>query len=98
MAPHAIAERIAPLKPEFARLGLAALYLFGSQARGDATESSDVDFAFEVADEARFNLFDLYGLEARLAEVLDRKVDLVDLKCMRPRVRARVEDDLLRLY
>ena len=42
---------IAILKRLRAR-GIAALYLFGSQARGDAGADSDIYLAFDVAEEA----------------------------------------------
>lgn len=57
---------------------LDAIYLFGSAATGQATPQSDLDIAL-LAPEALdpLQLFDA-GLEA--ARLLDREVDLVDLR------------------
>ncbi|MDR0999202.1 MAG: nucleotidyltransferase domain-containing protein [Clostridiales bacterium] len=38
-----ISVRVAPIAQKY---GISAMYLFGSYARGDATESSDIDFLF----------------------------------------------------
>ena len=69
---RATIERVAP---ELRAAGIAALYLFGSQARGDAGTESDIDFLFEVNDEAdaRFSLLDQASLIVRLEGVFGRK-------------------------
>ena len=43
-----------PMEEELRRQGLSALFLFGSVARDDASESSDVDLLFEVSPDVRF--------------------------------------------
>jgi len=48
--------------------------VFGSVARGEDTESSDVDFL--VSMEQGRNLFDQAGLLSDLQELLGRKVDV----------------------
>ncbi|MEZ5866249.1 MAG: nucleotidyltransferase family protein [Geminicoccaceae bacterium] len=62
---HALAERH----------GARRLRVFGSVARGDATEGSDVDFVVEM--EHGRSLFDLGALQIELSEALGRKVDIV---------------------
>jgi predicted nucleotidyltransferase len=54
--------------------GCRAVYLFGSAARGDFTEDSDLDLAVEGCPAGAF--FSLYG---KLMMTLRRPVDLVDL-------------------
>lgn len=62
-------------------LRLAALYgaynvrVFGSAARGEETESSDIDFLVSMEDGR--SLLDQAGLLADLTELLGRKVDVV---------------------
>jgi predicted nucleotidyltransferase len=53
------------------------VYLFGSRARGEESAASDIDLGilFSTAVELR----EVVLLEAKLAETLDRGVDLVDL-------------------
>lgn len=58
--------------------GLMAVYVFGSQANGTATESSDVDLAVLVAGYA--DPLVLWNLASDLSGVFHKEVDLVDLR------------------
>ena len=58
--------------------GLRLLYLFGSQASGDARPGSDWDIAF-LADDDLDNV-DRWHVAEELAAELGQDVDLVDLK------------------
>lgn len=55
---------------------ILALYLFGSRARGDATEDSDVDVGVLFREPA--SLRDVLLLEDALEQRLGRPVDLID--------------------
>ena len=55
--------------------GVTSLYLFGSYARDDADEFSDVDVAIEY--KRPFDLIDLVGFERMLENNLDLPVDVV---------------------
>src|SRR5580658_4392285 len=74
---------------EIARLhGAHDLRLFGSVARGDNTEASDVDIL--VRFEPSRSLFDHGGLIDDLENLLGVKVDVVSEGGMRERFRTRV--------
>ena len=70
------------------RHGAHDLRLFGSVARGDNTEVSDVDIL--VRFESGRSLFDHGGLIADLEELLGVQVDVVSEGGMRERFRMRV--------
>ena len=70
------------------RYGAHQVRIFGSVARGDATESSDVDLV--VRFEPDRSLFDHGGLIDELEDLLGVKVDVVSEAGMRDRLRARV--------
>jgi len=53
----------------------ASVSVFGSVARGEETESSDIDLLVEF--EKGSSLFDLLHLQDELQELLGRKVDVV---------------------
>ena len=61
--------------------------LFGSVARGEA--GNDVDLVAEF--DRALSLIDLVGLENVLSDLLGNKVDLVQEKTLKPRVRTNVE-------
>jgi uncharacterized protein len=67
------------------------LSLFGSIPRGEATAQSDVDLMGEFDRERGLTLFDMAGLEVRLAEILETRVDLSDRHMLKEPVRLRAE-------
>ena len=68
--------------------GAVSVKLFGSAARGDEVDSSDLDFVVEL--EPGRSLLDLGGLQADLERLLGSAVDVVTVKGLRERIRARV--------
>ncbi len=56
--------------------GLTNVRVFGSVARGEETDESDVDFLVSMLPHAK--LLSLVGFEQALAENLHRKVDVLD--------------------
>ena len=73
------------------RYGLKTIALFGSYARGEASEDSDVDIAVETDSPDPFLLVDL---QEEIEQILSRKVDLISLKNrFRPPFRQRLEKD-----
>lgn len=75
------------------RFGVKRLRLFGSTARDEARDDSDVDILVEFAGPATFHgYFDLlHFLEDRMAVT----VDLVTEKGLRKEVRPYVEEDAI---
>jgi uncharacterized protein len=61
--------------------------IFGSVARREANEQSDIDFLVDL--EAGRSLFDLGGLLVDLEELLGYPVDIVTEKGLRDRIRSR---------
>jgi predicted nucleotidyltransferase len=70
------------------RRGASNVRVFGSVAREEADERSDVDFLVDL-EEGR-SLFDLGGLLGDLQELLGWSVDVVHAKGLRERIRDRV--------
>ncbi len=79
----------------FDRLGVAALWVFGSAARGEAGPDSDVDVLVRFACAPTFDRY--MDLKCHLEEVLGRTVDLVTEKALRPEMRAAVEREAIRV-
>lgn len=68
--------------------GARNVRVFGSVARGEADERSDIDLLVDM-EEGR-TLFDMGGLLMDLRELLHRDVDIVTEKGLKPRMRERV--------
>lgn len=75
--------------------GASRVRVFGSVARGDATEASDIDFLVDLEPDR--NLLDLGGLLMDLQDLLQRDVDVVTERGLRPRVAKRVLADAVEL-
>lgn len=71
-----------------ARHGARNVRVFGSAARGEADEESDIDFLVEM--EPGRNLLDMGGLLMELRALLGREVDVVSERGLKPRIRDRV--------
>ncbi|MBM3329713.1 MAG: nucleotidyltransferase [Calditrichaeota bacterium] len=57
---------------------IVELSLFGSVIRDDFREDSDVDVLVRFAENSHWSLFDVMHAENELAEIVGRKVDLVE--------------------
>ena len=78
-----------------ARHGARSVRVFGSAARGDSTETSDVDFLVDMGDDA--TLFDRAVLMVELRTMLGCDVDVVTEKALKPRVREHVLSEAIAL-
>ncbi len=78
-----------------ARHGAHNVRVFGSVARGEADDTSDVDFLVEM--EPGRSLLDLGGLLADLEGLLGRHVDVVTEQGLKPRIRTRVLNESVAL-
>jgi predicted nucleotidyltransferase len=68
-----ITSIIAPIARAY---GVGRLTLFGSYARGEATDASDIDFRI-VDDGSLRGLFRLAGFQRELEEILEMHVDIL---------------------
>jgi predicted nucleotidyltransferase len=82
---------------ELKQLGVEHLYLFGSTARGDARDDSDVDLFFEY-EEGKLSLFDLMEVKEQATRILGRKVDIMTRDSLHRLIRERVEASALQVF
>lgn len=71
-----------------AKYGARNIRVFGSLARGEADEKSDIDFLVEM--EPGKSLLDLGGLQYELEALLRCRVDVVTERGLKRRIRERV--------
>lgn len=72
--------------------GAAFLAVFGSTARGDNVNASDLDLLVGFREPK--SMFELVEIESELAEAAGTSVDLVTESSLRPFIRDRVERDM----
>ena len=80
------------LRPVFITKPVYKAILFGSYAKGIATENSDIDIVIDSKGELRGLRF--YGVLDDMVEALDKSIDLIDISEIRP--GAPIMDDILR--
>jgi predicted nucleotidyltransferase len=79
--------------------GVTRLRLFGSVARGEAGQGSDVDLLAEIDHASGFSLLDLVGLQYDLEDLIGRKVEIATaVESMRPGIRRRLEADAIEVF
>ncbi len=71
--------------------------MFGSFARADADDDSDIDLLYELAPDAHLG-WEIDDLADELAAALGRPVDLVAKRWLHPRLRDRVLAQAKPLY
>lgn len=77
-----------------AKYRVESLAVFGSMARGDDREESDVDILVRFQGKSTFDNF--MGLKLDLEDLLGRRVDLLTPKCLRPSmVRAVAQEAII---
>ena len=77
-------------------LGATSLYLFGSAARNEASERSDVDL-FVDYDPERFSFVELIRLRRRLSDILGRPADLTTREGLHPLLRPTIEAEAIKV-
>jgi predicted nucleotidyltransferase len=82
---------------ELRRLGVKHLYLFGSTARGEATEGSDVDLFFDY-ERGKLGLFGLMDVKEQTSRILGRKADIMTRDSLHKVLRPRIEASALKVF
>ena len=80
------------------RFGVRELSLFGSAARGEMRTDSDVDVMVEFEPGVRIGLLKFQSLVDELESQVERKVDLVTKRGLKPWVRLEVLKDARVIY
>ncbi|GBC95490.1 hypothetical protein HRbin16_01279 [bacterium HR16] len=68
--------------------GVRSVRVFGSVARGEADEESDIDLLVEM--EQGRSLFDLGGFQAEVERLLGHHIDVVTVRGLKERIRKQV--------
>jgi predicted nucleotidyltransferase len=94
-----IRDRVTTLRPRILAAATACgaldIRMFGSAARGEERQDSDVDFV--VTLEPGRTLLDLTRLESRLEQLLGRRVDVMTEGSLREPIRTTVLREAVRV-
>jgi predicted nucleotidyltransferase len=88
--------RLGALLPELrSRFGVRELAVFGSVARDEATDASDLDLIVDFVGPATFDGF--MGLKLFLEDTLAVRIDLVTRPALKSRLKAGIEAEARRV-
>ncbi|MDA7817558.1 nucleotidyltransferase family protein [Sulfurimonas sp.] len=76
------------------KFGVVKIGLFGSYARDEATENSDIDIAVEI-DKNKKNLHTFLSLRRELEEKLEKHIDLGIENSLKPIVKKYIEKEII---
>jgi predicted nucleotidyltransferase len=82
---------------ELKQPGVQHLWLFGSTARGEARDDSDVDLFFDH-EKGKLSLFGLMDVKERTPQILGRKADIMTRDCLHRVLRKRIEAAALQVF
>ncbi len=93
---YTIDEIKAIASPIAKQYGIAAMYLFGSYARGEATSNSDLDFRI---DKGRLrSLFQLSGMQIALENGFKKDLDLLTTQMLSPEFLNDIHQEEVLIY
>ena len=98
LSAETILTRLRSHSDELRDAGIRHLSLFGSIARGEARETSDIDLAVELDPSFHVGLFRLMALQRRLSDVLGRAVDLLPEPAENTRLQRHIDRDRHRAF
>jgi predicted nucleotidyltransferase len=97
MERNAAIAKLRAHEAELKNLGVEHLYLFGSTARGEAREDSDVDLFFDHPV-GSLGLFQLMEVKDTAARILGQKTDIMTRRSLHPVIRKKIEASALQVF
>src|SRR5271155_4965479 len=90
-------SRLQQHEADLKKLGVEHLYLFGSTARGEAGDDSDVDLFFDY-EKGKLGLFELMDLKEYAGRILGRKTDIMTRDGLHKMLRQTIEATAVRVF
>src|SRR5262245_37168398 len=97
MTREEIIARLRQHEADLKRLGVERLYLFGSIARGNATEVSDIDLFFDY-EKGKLGLFELMDVKAYTTSILGHTTDIMTRDSLHKTLRRTIEATAVRVF
>lgn len=86
------------LKVFFSTQPVEKAWIFGSFARGEENENSDLDILVSYSPGTRLGIFGILQLTEKLENIVGRKVDLVEQGTLYNRVQKEVNSQKIMVY
>ncbi len=76
------------------QFGVQFIGIFGSFARGEANEDSDIDILYKVEKDKKLSIFKYLKLNRQLEDFFNKKIDLVRDEKLKPQIKRYIQKDL----
>jgi uncharacterized protein len=93
-----IIKRLLNAKPMFEEHGVLHLAIFGSQARGDGHQGSDLDLLLDVPSNPNFSLLELALIEQMTESHIGLPTNAFLKRSLNPAFEATIAPDLVAIF
>jgi uncharacterized protein len=97
MKPDEAVSRLKAHAADLKRLGVEHLYMFGSTARDEAREESDIDLFFDY-QKGKLGLYELMDVKEAAAQILGRPPDIMTRDSLHRTLRQNIEASALQVF
>jgi len=93
-----IIAKLESLRPKFEAEGVEHLAIFGSRARGDHTETSDLDLLIDAAPKSRFSILNLVGVEHIVADSIGLPANAFMRRSLDAPFQKSISSDVIEIF
>lgn len=76
------------------QFGVKFIGLFGSFARDEANDNSDIDILYKIEKDKKLSMFKYLKLTKQLEDFFHKKIDLVRDETLKPQVKSYIQKDI----
>jgi predicted nucleotidyltransferase len=98
MQQDALVEKLMTVRSDLAVEGVTHMALFGSRARGDHSEKSDLDLLLDVDPASRFSILNLVGVEHIVEKATGLRANAFMRRSLDDGFRNSIKNDLIEVF
>ena len=93
-----IVQGLLQLKTSLQEQGVVNLAMFGSRARGDHRQESDLDLLVDVRRDRKFSLLDLVGVSHTISDKLGIPANMFMRRSLDPDMAKSIRPDIIEIF
>ncbi|WP_404318406.1 nucleotidyltransferase family protein [Malaciobacter canalis] len=78
----------------YKQFGIKFIGLFGSFARDEANDNSDIDILYKIEKDKKLSIFKYLKLTKQLEDFFHKKIDLVRDETVKPQMKSYIQKDI----
>ena len=98
MRKDAVIAKLRSHADEIRAAGATSLYVYGSTARDEAREDSDVDVFIDYDKSRLFSLLDFIGVKHCIEDALGTTADLATRDSLHPKMKNKILSEAVRVF